>query len=68
MCGRIVMRPYERFCGAAVGASHDSPVSHPGRFCAARLFKPPLEGAPLCGRIVMRPYDPLLRCGRRGDS
>ena len=45
MCGRIVMRPYERFCGAAVGAIHESPVSHPGR-----LFKPPPEGASFAGR------------------
>ena len=48
-CGRIVMRPYERFCGAAVGAIHESPVSPPGRLFGARLFKPPPKGAPFAG-------------------
>ena len=31
-CGRIVMRPYDHFCGATVGAIHESPVSLPGPF------------------------------------
>ena len=39
-CGRIVMRPYERFCGATVGAIHESPVSLPGRLFSYTRYSP----------------------------
>ena len=39
-CGRIVMRPYERFCGATVGAIHESPVNLPGRLFSYTRYSP----------------------------
>ena len=49
-CGRIVMRPYDHFCGATVGAIHESPVSLPGPFLLRAFFKPPPEGEVAAGR------------------